>query len=208
MCVTILRGIMAGVMIALAATGYLSLDNSFLGSSVFSIGLFGIYYFGFYLYTGKVGFVVKDKNPLKVLTILFSNIIGTVSCALLLRQTRLVDSYLMTHVIEVAEHKVHDSLLSIFILAVFCGFLMYIAASAFQKGEETNNRVFSAIVIYLCVVVFLLSSFDHSIANSFYITLAGKWSITSLIATIVSILGNATGGILIGVTMQYLDKKH
>ena len=208
MCVTILRGIMAGVMIALAATGYLSLDNSFLGSSVFSIGLFGIYYFGFYLYTGKVGFVVKDKNPLKVLTILFSNIIGTVSCALLLCQTRLVDSYLMTHVIEVAEHKVHDSLLSIFILAVFCGFLMYIAASAFQKGEETNNRVFSAIVIYLCVVVFLLSSFDHSIANSFYITLAGKWSITSLIATIVSILGNATGGILIGVTMQYLDKKH
>ena len=49
------KAILAGMMIALAGTVNLSVDNKYLGSFLFSFGLITIIIQDWWLYTGKVG---------------------------------------------------------------------------------------------------------------------------------------------------------
>ena len=56
--------IFAGLCIALGATVYLSMlaiNQKFIGSLLFGVGLFTIISFGLWLYTGKIGFVINEK---------------------------------------------------------------------------------------------------------------------------------------------------
>ena len=54
-----IKSIYAGFMIGVGGIVYLSLDNKAIGSLLFSFGLLTIVTQGFYLYTGKIGFVKK-----------------------------------------------------------------------------------------------------------------------------------------------------
>ena len=59
-----ISSIMAGLCIAIGATVYLSmlaLNQKFIGSILFGVGLFTIIAFGLWLYTGKIGFVINEK---------------------------------------------------------------------------------------------------------------------------------------------------
>ena len=59
----IVGGVAAGAMIAVAAELYLKVDG-FYGAIMFSIGLLTILWYGFNLYTGKVGQLLVNRNPL------------------------------------------------------------------------------------------------------------------------------------------------
>ena len=204
---TVVKGLLAGIMIAIAACGYLAVENKYVGSSIFSIGLFAIYFFGFYLYTGKVGYLLEKKNYFEVLIVFFSNIVGTIGCALLLLNTRIVETGIVERTAELASHKAHDGLVSVFILSIFCGMLMCLAAKSNDYVQKTKNYLFGAVVIYLCVLAFLLAGFDHSIANTFYFTLGKVWSMQAVVALIVSALGNAVGGMCIGGLFGIMEKE-
>ena len=68
--------------------------------------------------------------------------------------------------------KLEDSLSGILILAFFCGMLMYIAVDGYKsKGNP--------VILFLGVSVFILAGFEHCIANMFYFTVAGVWSLKS-----------------------------
>ena len=90
--------------------------------------------------------------------------------------------------------KMNDSLLSLFILAIFCGMLMFIAADGYKKIEHSAGKF---LAIFLPVIVFILSGFEHCIANMFYFSIASAWTAKSFGYLIVMSLGNAAGGMLI-----------
>ena len=203
---TMLRGLLAGIMIAIAATGYLVVDNKYFAATIFAIGLFTIYFFGFYLYTGKVGYIAEKKNTLEVCVVYLSNIVGTILCGLLLLNTRIVETGIVEKTAELALHKIHDGPLSVLILSFFCGVLMFLAAEANNYAKATNNPIFGAVVIYLCVVTFLLAGFDHSIANTFYFTLGKAWSMHAVVSLIVATIGNALGGLFFCSCFMALKK--
>ena len=92
------------------------------------------------------------------------------------------------------ETKLSDNLLSIFILAFFCGMLMFIAADGYKTIKNPTAQVFA---IFLPVIVFILSGFEHCIANMFYFTVAEMWSAKAFGYLIVMSLGNAVGGMFI-----------
>ena len=52
----LIKSILAGIMIGIGGTIYLSLDNKIVGSILFAIGLFVIVVYSFNLYTGKIGY--------------------------------------------------------------------------------------------------------------------------------------------------------
>ena len=52
-----LKAVYAGFMIGIGGIVYLSVENKVVGSLLFSFGLLTIVTQGFFLYTGKVGFV-------------------------------------------------------------------------------------------------------------------------------------------------------
>lgn len=197
---TFLKSIMAGLMIALGATAYLSVPNHYIGMFLFTIGLYTIYTLEFNLYTGKIGYFLEDKDLIKIILIWLGNLIGTYITAKLMVATRLVStSEFLIAAKSCADTKLSDGYLSIFILGIFCGLLMFIAAECFKRTQNTPNSIGGYVGLFLCVMLFLSLGFEHSIANMFYFTVADVWSFNTLIALIIVSLGNAVGGLLINV---------
>ncbi len=196
-----LKAILAGMMIAIGACAYLGIENHYVGAALFTIGLFSIYTLDFYLYTGKVGYLLEDRDILKICIIWVGNFIGAAATAFAVMATRLTST---TTIIEHAESyaaiKLGDSsYLSLFILGGFCGIMMFLAAVSYKKTHDTKNSVGGYIGLFLCVMIFMLLGFEHSIANMFYFTAASAWSWHAVAALITGTLGNAAGGLLINV---------
>ncbi len=189
-----LRSFMTGVAIAVGGTVYLSCGNKYLGAFLFGTGLFVILSFGFNLFTGKVGYAV-EREPVylgELGIIWLGNFAGAAVSAFLILQTRIAG--IGDKAKELSDIKLSDGLLSIFILAFFCGILMFIAADG---NKNIKNPVGQILAIFLPVVVFIISGFEHCIANMYYFTLSGSWSAKALGYMMIMTLGNAAGGMLI-----------
>lgn len=192
----LLKGIYAGIMIGIGGTIYLSIANQVVGAILFAIGLLTICVYKMNLYTGMIGYILENKlGYLKTLTFtLLGNLLGTIITALLILNTRIANISIRAR--EMAIIKISDNYLSIFILSVFCGILMYIAVNNFKKGEDSVIKYLS---IFICVVVFILCGFEHCIANMYYISLAKAWSFKSAISMLFMIFGNSVGAIIMSL---------
>ncbi|MBQ8569105.1 MAG: formate/nitrite transporter family protein [Oscillospiraceae bacterium] len=189
-----MRAVLTGFAIGIGGTVYLSCDNKYLGAFLFGTGLFVILSFGFNLFTGRVGYAVENKPAyiLDLIVIWLGNLAGTAASGAMLMCTRI--SGIGDKAADICAVKFSDDLLSIFILAFFCGILMFIAADGYKKIE---NPVGKMLAIFLPVIVFILSGYEHCIANMFYFTVAGVWSVNAVIYLMVMTLGNAVGGMFI-----------
>ncbi len=176
-----IKSVYAGLMIGIGGIVYLSVENKIAGSLLFSFGLMTIVTQGFYLYTGKIGFVTKARELLDMFLVIAGNFTGTFFVALMSNLARLnIDSTALT------EKKLDNSVLHIFLLSILCGAMMYLAIDNYNK---TGNIVF----IIAPVMIFILSGFEHSIANMFYFHLAGAYSLKSCLYIVVMIVGNGIG---------------
>lgn len=197
-----LKSILAGIMIAVGGTVYLSLDNKVVGASLFTIGLVSVLLCNFNLYTGKIGYLVNNFN-LKYIKEMFitlvGNFIGASFIGFILRYTRIYSNVKSKSDI-LAVAKLNDSLLSIFILSIFCGLLMYFAVNGFKKVNDFGKYL----VVYLGVVVFILCGFEHCIANIYYFSVADVWSLKTLGYVGVMILGNSIGAFILPLFNLYI----
>lgn len=182
-------------MIAIGGTVFLSIENKVIGASLFSIGLFGVLIYNLNLYTGKIGYLITNFNLkyIKELIItLIGNFIGACSVGFILRYTRIYDKIYEKYLI-LANTKLNDNILSIFILSIFCGLLMYFAVNGFKKQTDFGKYL----VVYLGVAVFILCGFEHCIANMYYFSVADIWSLKTLGYTGIMVLGNSLGSFII-----------
>ena len=192
----LIKSIFAGIMIGIAGTVYLRVDNNLFGAFLFSIGLLVICMYGMNLFTGKVGYVLINKfNYIyELLITIVGNFIGTFLVARLVLLTRFKS--ISDKAVNLVNLKLNDNLHSIFILSILCGILMYIAVNNYKK---INNEIGKYSCIFMCVMVFILSGFEHSIANMYYISVANLLSLKSLLYILVMLLGNSIGSILIAL---------
>ncbi len=187
-----LKAVAAGITIGIGGAVYLTLDNKVIGAVLFGVGLYTIVLNGLFLYTGKVGDLIsaKDKKAY-ILQLVFTwlgNLAGTALAAAAISVTRIRNLGRTAEVI--CKTKLADTPHSILILAVFCGILMYAAVDGFrEKGNP--------LILFFCVTVFILCGFEHCIANMFYFSLAGAWSLRAVIYLLLMTLGNSVGGILL-----------
>lgn len=190
------KGIYAGMMIGIGGTVYLSISNSIIGTIFFSVGLLTICIYKMNLYTGMIGYIIENKLNyiVTLLLTLIGNFIGTMITSLLVLNTRIAN--LSVRAKEISSIKINDNYLSIFILSIFCGMLMYIAVNTFKKGKDSIVRY---LAIFICVIVFILSGFEHCIANMYYISLAKLWSLKAVLSMLIMILGNSVGSIFIAI---------
>lgn len=189
------KSFLAGIMIAIGGTVFLSIENKVIGASLFSIGLFGVLIYNLNLYTGKIGYLITNFNLkyIKELIItLIGNFIGACSVGFILRYTRIYDK-IYEKSLTLANTKLNDNILSIFILSIFCGILMYYAVNGFKKQTDFGKYL----VVYLGVAVFILCGFEHCIANMYYFSVADIWSLKTLGYTGIMVLGNSIGSFII-----------
>ena len=196
----LVSAILAGMLISMGGTVYLSQSNPVVGSFLFAIGLYTIVVFQLHLFTGKIGYTPFQK-PIYIIELAitwFGNLLGTGLTALMVRNSR-IGGPLVEKVMGVADVKLADNFLSIFLLAVFCGMLMFIAVDCYRNVQGSTLRF---IGVFIPVMVFILSGFEHVVANMYYFSLAGAWSAHCVMSIIVMTLGNAVGGMLIPLYLK------
>ena len=195
-----LNAILAGLFIGIAGTVCMAVPNAVMGAFLFGFGLLTIVSYGFKLYTGAIGYLaVQGKNTPRYLVELVliwgGNLIGCFTVGQLVRQTRRFPGF-AERVSAVCAAKAGDSLTSWLILSFFCGILMYVAVETFKRKDELD-AVVRVPVLFLCVAIFILSGFEHCIANMYYFSAADAWSWKALGAIGVMTLGNSLGGMLL-----------
>ncbi len=200
------NGTIGGMMIGIGGCVSLSCDNKYIGSLLFSLGLFAIVQFGFGLYTGKVGYIPLRK-PVYLLECLFTilgNALGTFLDAFLLQQTRVFPT-LSEKAMANVNAKLSDGYLSMFVLAVFCGMLMFLAVDNARISRADGGHIEKTVGVIFCVMVFILCGFNHCIADMFYLFLTGRIVDAGIYLPLV-ILGNSVGGMLIPLLKMLTDK--
>lgn len=200
----LIKSILAGIMIGIGGTIYLSLDNKIVGSILFVIGLFIIVVYSFNLYTGKIGYLINNFNKKyirELIITLIGNFIGTFFVGFVLRYTRIYTS-ISDKAKGLVDIKLNDTLISILILSFFCGILMYLAVNTYKEVKDIGKYL----AVFLGVIVFILCGFEHCIANMYYFSVSSTWSLNTLLYLLVMILGNSLGGILIPLCNKVIKK--
>lgn len=200
----LIKSILAGIMIGIGGTIYLSLDNKIVGSILFAIGLFIIVVYSFNLYTGKIGYLINNFNKKyirELIITLIGNFTGTFFVGFVLRYTRIYTS-ISDKAKGLVDIKLNDTLISILILSFFCGILMYLAVNTYKEVKDIGKYL----AVFLGVIVFILCGFEHCIANMYYFSVSSTWSLNTLLYLLVMILGNSLGGILIPLCNKVIKK--
>ena len=197
-----LNAVLSGIMISVGGTVYLLCENKIIGSFLFSFGLFTIVQRGFALYTGKVGYIPENSPVyiIEVIVTLIGNAAGTAFAAIMLRQTKF--SQALREKADICmTAKTGDTIVSQLILGAFCGMLMYLAVDNAKECTKRNADLSLVFGISIPVMIFIICGFNHSIADAFYMFMAGTFSQDmSYILTVAA--GNAIGGMLIPIVKK------
>lgn len=199
---TFLYAVLAGISIGLGGTVFLACDNKVVGATLFAVGLFTICTNGLNLFTGKVLYLFENKPSylIDLAVIWLGNLVGAWLVGSCVRLTRLAPAY-VEKAAALAETKMGDGLLSLFLLAILCNILIFIAVDGYRNNPHEAGKY---IAVFLGVVVFILAGFEHSIADMFYFAAAGVlWQPRALVVVLVVTLGNAVGGVLFPLARQW-----
>lgn len=197
-----LKAILAGIFIGIGGTAYLMVDTKIIGALLFSVGLFAICTMKFNLFTGKVCYALNNGFDYNINLILIwvGNLIGTFLVGFLESFTSLD---IQQKAIKLCEAKLDQSLLSAFILAFFCNILIYLAVEGFSSNKDSLGKYLS---ILFGVVVFIMCGFEHCVANMYYFSVAGMWSIQTIMCILIMTIGNALGGLFIPFILKVVSK--
>jgi formate/nitrite transporter FocA (FNT family) len=196
-----LISILGGVSISIGGIVFINVPNVIIGSFLFSLGLFLVCHFKWGLYTGRVQNLVevsvKSAIP-ELITVYLGNLAGTLSAGFLIRLCSKAEA--ISKVESIVQYKLSLPVLNVLILSFFCGIMMYVAVTGFKRIEDSVGK---HLVIILPVMVFIISGFEHSIADLFYISAANAWGIEAVKFSLVAAIGNLMGGCAIPILSFY-----
>ena len=202
-------GFMAGVLLSICCAVNLSAGNNFAGAFLFSLGLFAIMELHLGLYTGKVGYLVvkRPKYAGEVTITLISNTIGAFLGGWLISLTRF-GGILRAKALPMMDAKMSDTPLSMFLLSMFCGILIFIAVEGDKKCTQADDHVGALFTTLIPVMIFIICGFNHSIADMGYFALSGFENVhKAILYFIMIILGNGFGCMIIPIMKKFSINK-
>ena len=187
---TAILSLAAGVFISIGGTVFLSCEDRVVGAVLFSVGLLSICCMGLFLFTGKIGYLAEERTAayaVSMLVTLAGNCAGTLVCGRLIACAK---PSLAEKAAQLCQGKLTMTPMAAVITAFFCGILMYTAVAVYKEKNTLLGVVF-------CVPVFILSGFEHSIADMFYLFTAGIFTMRAVGFLLLVILGNTLGGLFL-----------
>ena len=150
---------------------------------------------------GKVGYLYLDHSRAN-LSVTFSGLLGNLCGTLLMG---LLIGAALPQLPETAAAACEKRLLQLplqtLLRGFFCGILMYVAVWIYREKQSLTG-------IFFCIPVFVLSGFEHSIADMFYFALAGLYNGKSIIFLLLVLLGNSLGGMFIPFVQSMSGEAH
>ena len=174
-----------------------------ISAMVFPVGLMMVVLCGAELFTGNnlmiVGVLdkkIKISGMLRNWIIVYiGNLIGSVLIAVLINYSGLLESgggLLGAVTVKTAVSKVSLDFGRAFVLGIMCNWLVCLAVWMATGAQTTVSKIFS---IFFCIGLFVLSGFEHSVANMYFIP-AGI--IASGNDAFVQLLGLDISGLTVG----------
>ena len=184
-----IKSILAGVMISIGGSVFLSCESRYIGAFFFSVGLVAVVMLGLNLSTGRIGYVFDNDKDFSIDTALsvLGNLAGCFIVGLMQAPTGLVAN--------VVESKLAKGDLEVFADAILCGILIFVCVEIYKKKN-------TALGILLCIPTFILCGFEHSIADMFYVINARVFTLDSAIFILIVVLGNAVGGLFVPLSFK------
>ena len=179
MGIIIKQSILSGILVGLGVVLQIQTSNPYIGAMLFSIALLVIIEYGLKLYTGKIGFF-KISETKNLLVTLFGNLIGVlipIACACF-------KSGFYEKILEISNIKFSNGYIELFLCGLMCGVLMFIAVYCKKP-----------IITVFCIMTFILSGYEHCIADFPYLFL--NFNIDHLLKFLCIVLGNSIGSISI-----------
>ncbi|HGH7178712.1 formate/nitrite transporter family protein [Bacillus luti] len=181
--------------------------TSFLGASVFPIGLILVILAGGELVTGNMMTVsmawLQKKITLfrllrNLVIVTFSNFIGAVFVAYFFGHiVGLTEGVFLAKTISIAQAKLQDTPLQAFISAIGCNWLVCLAVWLSIGSKEFTGKI---IGIWFPVMTFVAIGFQHVVANMFVIPaaiFAGHLTWAEYVPNFIFVFfGNLVGGML------------
>jgi len=167
----IIGSLLCGMYISIGATGYIALGHNVAGAFFFTAGILMVSSFYNMLVT-RVMTLYPFKEEYKVTDILLSlsgNLIGCITYAGLLSLTRFADAEKTVNVerlTNIVGARLNDTYLSMFIMAIICGFL--VACACLTPKAFPDNRVASLGLSSLFIATFVITVPEHIVADFFF----------------------------------------
>lgn len=185
------KSILAGMAIGLGCVAYISVENKIAGAFLFSIGLLTICGMKWNLFTGKL---CKCQNSIKEMTAIWAgNLVGAVAMVF----AYMLSSASAEAAITVSNAKMQKPLYNVFVSGMLCEVCIYIAVIGFK---ELKSDIGKYLAVVLGVMVFILSGFEHCVADMFYVF--AHPSFYGFVFLLVVTAGNIVGGI----AMNLMDR--
>jgi formate/nitrite transporter FocA (FNT family) len=180
--------ILSGVLIGIGVIVNVSCGNKFIGAMLFSLALLTIIHCGLQLYTGRIGFIIDRRHSVMAYAeMLLLNFVG--SCGFLLWFYN-QDSETQQSLIDISITKFSHSYSQLFIYGLFCGVLMFVAVTC----KNTIITIF-------CIMTFILSGFEHCIAD-FPFFIIGNITLEKSLKFLLVICGNSIGSIITNILFK------
>ena len=180
-------GVASGLLVGIGGTVLLSCESKVVGAVMFTVALLAICCLGLYLYTGRIGFAAEkfDAKTARDLAVgLFGNFTGATLTGLIMRFAR---PMIIEKAVTACTIRLENGVLRGFVLGCFCGVLMYVAVKIYKLGSPLG--------IIFCIPVFILSGFEHSIADMFYFAAAGMMNLAYVGFIVAVVFGNSVGAL-------------
>lgn len=156
--------------------------------------------FKFELFTGKAGLLATNEiSWKKLIFIWFGNLYGTACMAAIMSMTP-IGITLGASAQAIVATRLTNGMLANTILGGCCGILMYVAVNLFNKQ---NNPLYAA----MPVATFILSGFNHCVADMFYFGIAGA-PFAAWATLIPTTIGNICGTCIIPLAKQFSNKQN
>jgi formate/nitrite transporter len=196
------------IIIAGAGTGFEATIAKLIGAGVFPVGLMLVVICGAELFTGNnlmTLSVFKKEITLGAMlrnwgVVWAANLVGSVLLAFLLSQSGLYGEAMSAKAIGIAEAKVAIPFMPVIIRAIFCNMLVCLAVWMQSGAKDIIGKIFA---IWFPIMLFVLSGFEHSVANMFFIPMGifcgadVTWAQAFLNNIIPVTFGNIIGGAII-----------
>ncbi|WP_195573795.1 formate/nitrite transporter family protein [Paenibacillus sp. 1001270B_150601_E10] len=215
---TAVLGFLAGAFIALGYLLYIRVIasapaewgsfTSFVGASLFPVGLILVLLAGGELLTGNMmavplarmkGRITTAEVAKNLVIVTLTNFLGALFVAYFFGHVvgLTASGAFLEKTVDVAGHKIHDSFLQAFVSGIGCNWLVALAVWLSYGSKSFSGKILG---IWFPTMAFVAIGFQHVVANMFVIPAAifeGYYSWGEYLTNFVPVwLGNLTGGVV------------
>jgi formate/nitrite transporter FocA (FNT family) len=194
-------------LIYLGCAGYIGVNGNLVGGLLSTTGLLLICLYGYNLFTFKFGYIVENKiiYVLELFFTLVGNYLGTLIMSLIMRGTDLMKdgTNFMNALNSYMVNRENENILSILILSLICGILIYFAYNTYKKAEQPIARFLTLIVIGTVIVI---ANLEHGMFDMFMYSLYKPFDGGLTVKVIYMIMANCLGTIIVPLLNKLRSK--